>query len=112
MFEQPDGALAVIGVAIVIAVDEVRPDFSQVACSNWLSAHQTKGLRTGRPAIHQDESHVAPPNVKQNTVSVGWGPRLAGGEDAGTSPLGWSRLCSVSVAGMVCILSPAIGSSD
>jgi hypothetical protein len=61
MFEQPYGALAVIGIAIVIAVDEVRPDFSQVACSNWLIAHQTEGLRTGRPAIHHDESHVTPP---------------------------------------------------
>jgi hypothetical protein len=60
MFEQLDGALAVIGVAIVIAVDEVRPDFSQVAGFNWLIAHQTEGLRTGRPAIHHDESHVTP----------------------------------------------------
>jgi hypothetical protein len=78
MFEKPDGALAVIGVAIVIAIDEVRPDFSQVACTNWLIAHQAEGFRTGRPAIHHDESHVASPNAKQNTVSVGWGTWVGG----------------------------------
>jgi hypothetical protein len=57
-----------IRVAIVIAVDELRPDFSQVACSDWLSAHHTGGLRAGRPAIHQDESHVASPSAQQRRL--------------------------------------------
>jgi hypothetical protein len=64
-----DGAFA-SRVAIVIAVDEVRSDFSQVARSDRLIAHHTQGSRTGLSAIYQDESHVAPPNVKQNTVST------------------------------------------
>jgi hypothetical protein len=68
----------VICVAILIAVDEVRPDFSQITRSDWLIAPHTKGLWAGRSAIHQDESHVAPPNAKQNIVSAGWGP-LGGG---------------------------------
>lgn len=58
-----------LGVAIVIAVDEVRPDFSHVTCSDRLAAYHTGGLRAGRPPIHQCESHVAPPKAKQNTVS-------------------------------------------
>jgi hypothetical protein len=68
----------VICVAVVIAVDEVRPDFSQVGCFNRLIAHHTEGLRAGPPAIHQYEFHVAPPNAKQNTVSDGW-KKLGGG---------------------------------
>jgi hypothetical protein len=59
-----------IRVAIVIAVDEVRPDLSQVACADRLIAHHTRGLRARRPAIHHDESHVAPPDVKHDTVSI------------------------------------------
>jgi hypothetical protein len=77
-FKTQDRALTVICVAIVIAVGEVRSDFAQVAQPDRLIAHHTEGLRAGRPAIHQDESHVAPPDAKQNTVSVGWGP-LGGG---------------------------------
>ena len=38
-FEKPDRALAVIYVAIVIAVGEARPDFSQIARSDRLLAH-------------------------------------------------------------------------
>jgi hypothetical protein len=60
----------VIGVAIMITIGELRPDFSEVACPDWLAAQHTEGLLAGRPAIHQYESHVAPPNAKQNTVSV------------------------------------------
>jgi hypothetical protein len=67
--EKNDGAFAMSHVAIVIAIDEVRSDFSQVARSDWLIAHHTQGSRTGLSAIYQDESHVAPPNVKQNTIS-------------------------------------------
>ena len=67
-----------VRVAIVIAVDEVRPDLSQVACSDRLIAHHTDGVRAGPPAIHQYEFHVAPPNAKQNTVSDEW-KALGGG---------------------------------
>jgi hypothetical protein len=67
----------VIHVAIVIAVGEVRPDFSQVACFDRLAALHAADLRAGRPASHQYEFHVAPPNAKQNTVSDGW--RALGG---------------------------------
>jgi hypothetical protein len=58
----------------VIAVDEVRPDLSQIAFFDRLIAHHAEGLRAGRPAIHQDEFHLAPPDAKQNTVSVARGP--------------------------------------
>jgi hypothetical protein len=61
----------VIRVAIVIAVDEVRPDLSQVAFFDRPIAHRTEGLRARRPAIHQDEFLVAPPDAKQNAVSAG-----------------------------------------
>ena len=77
-FDKQDGTFAVICVAIVIAVDEVRPDFSQVACADRSIAHRAEGLSAGRPEIHQYESHVAPPSVKQNTVSDGW-KTLGGG---------------------------------
>jgi hypothetical protein len=60
-----------VGVAIVIAVGEVRPDFSQVARFDRLEAAHAKEPRARRPAIHEDEFHVAPPNAKQNTVPEG-----------------------------------------
>jgi hypothetical protein len=69
MFKKLDCVVAVIGVAIPIAVDELRPDFSQVVRSDRLPAHQAETLRAGRPPIDQYESHVAAPNAKQNTVS-------------------------------------------
>ena len=72
IFEKQGGASAVIGVAIMIAIGEMRPDFSEVACPDWLAAQHTDGFLAGRPAIHQYESHVAPPNAKQNTVSDEW----------------------------------------
>ena len=78
VFEKQEGAVAVIRVAIVITVSEVRPDFAQVACSDRLIAHQTEKLPAGWPSVHQDESHVAPPNAKQNTVLDGW-EALGGG---------------------------------
>ena len=62
--------MAVVRVAIVIAVDEVRPDLSEIAFFDRLIAHHAEGSRAGRPAIHLDESHLAPPDAKQNTVSV------------------------------------------
>jgi hypothetical protein len=76
----------VIRVAIVIAVDEVRSDLSQVAFFDRLIAHRTDGLRARRPAIHQDESHVAPPDARQNEVSDGW-KTLGGGAQNGGNHL-------------------------
>lgn len=78
VFEKQERAAAVIWVAIVITVSESRSDFPQVACSDRLGAHHTEGLPAGRPSVHQYESHVAPPNAKQNTVSDGW-KALGGG---------------------------------
>ena len=72
IFEKLGSACAVIGVAIMIAVGELRSDFSEVTCPDWLAAQHTDGFLAGRPAIHQYESHVAPPNAKQNTVSDEW----------------------------------------
>jgi hypothetical protein len=71
IFEKQKRALAVLCVAIVIAVDQIRPEFSQVACFDRLIALDTADLRTGQPAIHQYKFHVAPPNAKQNTASDG-----------------------------------------
>jgi hypothetical protein len=62
--------MAVIFIAIVIAVGEVCPDFTQITCSNWLIARHTERLSAWRPLLHQYKSHVAPPNAKQNTVSA------------------------------------------
>ena len=70
-----------IGVAIVIAVGEVRPDFSEVACFDRLQTARTKGPWARRPAIHQDEFHVAPPNAKQYAVAEGW--KTLGGVSGG-----------------------------
>jgi hypothetical protein len=52
IYESQDGVRAVIDVAIVIAIGESRPDFSQIALSNWLTAQHTKRMRAGCPAIH------------------------------------------------------------
>jgi hypothetical protein len=41
-FEKKDDAAAVIRIAIVIAVNEVRPDFSQVAPGNRSFAHHAE----------------------------------------------------------------------
>ena len=72
IFEKLGSACAVIGVAIMIAIGELRSDFSEVARPDWLAAQHTDGVLAGRPAIHQHEPHVAPPNAKQNTVSDEW----------------------------------------
>ena len=72
IFESQDGLFAVIGVAIMIAIGELRSDFSEITCPDWLAAQHTDGFLAGRPPIHQYESHVAPPNAKQNTVSDEW----------------------------------------
>jgi hypothetical protein len=66
IFENQGGASAVIGVATMITVGEPRPDLSQIARPDCLTAQHTERLRAGRPAIHQYESHVAPSDAKQN----------------------------------------------
>jgi hypothetical protein len=63
IFESEYGAFAVISVAIGIAVGESRRDLSQIVCPDRLTARRTDGLPARRPAIHQDESHVAPANT-------------------------------------------------
>ena len=70
--------MAVARVATVIAIDEVRSDLSQVAFFDRLIAHHTEGLRARRPAIHQDEFHVAAPDARPNEASDGW-KTLGGG---------------------------------
>ena len=72
IFEKLGSACAVIGVAIMIAIGELRSDFSEITCPDWLAAQHADGLLAGRPANYQYESHVAPPNAKQNTVSDEW----------------------------------------
>ena len=69
--ENQDGLFTVIGIAFIIAVGEPCRDFSQIARPDWFTAQHTERLRAGRPAIHQDESHVEPPYAKQKTVSDG-----------------------------------------
>jgi hypothetical protein len=51
-FEKNDGAAAVLGIAILIAVNEMRPDLSQVASANRSFAHHAEGLSIRRPAVH------------------------------------------------------------
>jgi hypothetical protein len=98
-FENQHGALAVIGVAIMIAVGQLRPDFSQIARTDWLTAPHAERLPAGRPAIHQYESHVAPPNAKQNTVSDGC-KALGGGAQRWFLPSGLSLFRSTFSEGM------------
>jgi len=69
--ENQDGLFAVIGIAFIIAVGEPCPDFPQIARPDWLAAPYTEGLWAGRPAIHQDESHVESPHAKHEH-GVGW----------------------------------------
>src|SRR3979411_1683771 len=99
ILKDQDGALAVIGVAIMIAVGELCSDFSQIARADWLTAPPAERLPAGRPAIHQYESHVAPPNAKQNTVSDGW-KALGGGAQRWFLPSGLSMFRSTFSAGI------------
>jgi hypothetical protein len=63
------GTFAVIGVAIMIAVEEPGSDFSKIGCPDRLTAQHTRGLLAGLPVIHQYEFHVAPPGATQNAAS-------------------------------------------
>jgi hypothetical protein len=71
VFDSQDRALAMTGVALIITVGEPRLDLSQIACTDRLAALRAQGLPKGRPAVHQDESHVASPNATQMMVSGG-----------------------------------------
>jgi hypothetical protein len=68
IFENQDGIFAVIGVALVIAVGEPCPDFSQITRPDWLTAQHTERLRAGRSAIHQDEIHGVVPRMLRTVV--------------------------------------------
>ena len=70
ILECKDGNLAVVDVALVIAVGELRFDIAQVALPDRLTAQRAERLRAGCPAIYQDEFHVAPANAK-NTMCAG-----------------------------------------
>jgi hypothetical protein len=87
--EKQGGASAMSRVALLIAVDEVRPEFPQVVRSYLPIAHQTQRSGVWRPPIHQDESHVASPDVKESVVSDGWEP-AGGAAQRSFLPLGWS----------------------
>ena len=63
ILECQDSADTVIGIAIGIAVGESRSDLSQVARADRPGAQRARGLPAGRPAIHQDEFHLTPPNA-------------------------------------------------
>src|SRR6476660_8442201 len=67
--ETRQGAVAVEGIAVGVAVAEPRPDVAQIASANWLAAQHAERLPERRSAVHQYEPHVAPPNAKQKTVS-------------------------------------------
>jgi hypothetical protein len=66
IFDSQHGAFAVFGVAFIITVGDPRLDLSQIARPDRLAAQRTERSWAGRPAIHQDESHVAPLDAKQN----------------------------------------------
>jgi len=103
--EQQADALAMIRVAIVIAVDEVRSILPQIASSDRPAAHRAHGWRAGRSSIHQYESHVAPPSLLSAARVFA---RVRGGFRASGLPqLRWTSL-----AGAADIASPAIGLSD
>ncbi len=99
-----------IFVAIVIAVDQVRSDFPQVACFDRSFAHHAEGLSAGHPAVHQHESHAVPPDAN-NAVSAGSRP-LGGEAYPRIRRSGLAGARSIFLAGVVDIVSPAIGSSD
>jgi hypothetical protein len=63
MIVENDGVFAMSGIAFIVAVGEPCFDFSQIARSDGLTAQHTEGLRAGRPAVHQDESHMGAPEA-------------------------------------------------
>ena len=63
IFDSQHRAFAVFSVAFIITVGQPRLDFPQIARPDRLTAQRTDGLPARRPAIHQDESHMAPLNA-------------------------------------------------
>jgi hypothetical protein len=53
-------------VALAIAIGQPCRDFAQVVLADWLAAQRAERLRSRSPAIHQDESHVRPPNERRD----------------------------------------------
>ena len=68
ILECKDGSFAVVDVALVIAVGELRPDITQVALLDRLTAQRAERLRAGCSAVHQDESHGAVPRILRSVV--------------------------------------------
>ena len=58
------GTPAMIGVAIMIAVEEAGSDFPQIASPDRSTTQHTEGLLVGRSVTHQYEFHVAPPGAE------------------------------------------------
>ena len=78
MIVENDGVFAMSGIAFIIAVGEPCFDFSQIARSDGFTPQHTEGSRAGRPAVHQDESHVgAPEALTPEWGAVGEHPLLA-----------------------------------
>jgi hypothetical protein len=67
-----DRNLAVIDIALVIAEREPRADFSQKVLTDRHTAPLMRAvsLRSGSPAIHQDEFHVPSPNEVYQSETV------------------------------------------
>jgi hypothetical protein len=57
--DSEERTLAVVGIAILIAVDELCANFAQVARSDHFLALHAEGIRAGKPAVHQRESYMA-----------------------------------------------------
>jgi hypothetical protein len=68
--EGVDSTPAVIGVAIMIAVEEVGSDFPQIASPHRLTTQHTGRLLVRRSVIHQYEFHVAPPGAEPSWVAA------------------------------------------
>src|SRR6516162_5174980 len=98
LLDRGGGNFAVIDVAPVIAVEEPRCKFSQIALPDRLTAQLTESLLAGRPTIHDDEFHVPPAN-EQNTASASW-KLFGGGAQRWFRPSGLSRLRSTFCGGM------------
>ena len=114
IFENQHSLFAVIGVAIMIAVGEPCPDFSQIARADWLTAQHTESLRAGRRAIRQDESHVARRFVPKISGTVAhfrllWALRGSWLVSNPCLPLGfWFRACEANPLGDADIRSASV----
>jgi hypothetical protein len=95
-----DRNLAVIDVALVIAKREPRADFSQIVLTDRHTAPLVRAvsLRSGSPAIHQDEFHVPSPSefcqpeiviVVETSHHMSVNHRCSDDLTVGRTPLGW-----------------------